>query len=141
MHEKIAYRKQLLYFSVNEIRIEYGDFPILADIKEWSLNYFLLMSAPQGGGEGGAGTMLVQFVPIILIFVIFYLLLIRPQQKKQKEHKQLLAALKKGDKVVTNSGMFGVISSINEEKNLVVLRVADDVKLEFMKSSIAGKVD
>jgi len=85
--------------------------------------------------------MLVSLVPILLIFVIFYLLLIRPQQKRQKEHQRLLAALKKGDKVVTNSGMLGVISSINDEKNIVVLRVDNDVKMEFLKSSIAGKVD
>lgn len=85
--------------------------------------------------------MLVSLVPILLIFVIFYLLLIRPQQKRQKEHQRLLTALKKGDKVVTNSGMFGVISSINDEKNIVVLRVDNDVKMEFLKSSIAGKVD
>jgi preprotein translocase subunit YajC len=95
----------------------------------------------QPSGDGGAGSMIVSLAPILLIFVIFYLLLIRPQQKKQKQHQKLLAALKKGDKVVTNSGLFGEISSINEEKNIVVLRVGDNVKLEFLKSSIAGKVD
>jgi preprotein translocase subunit YajC len=104
------------------------------------LQGLLLMTAPQSG-EGGAGSMLVSLVPLLLIFVIFYLLLIRPQQKKQKEHQKLLTTLKKGDKVVTNSGLFGVISSINDEKNVVVLRVGDEVKLEFMKSSIAGKVE
>jgi preprotein translocase subunit YajC len=101
----------------------------------------MVLMAGQPSGEGGAGSMLVSLAPILLIFVIFYLLLIRPQQKKQKEHRSLLAALKKGDKVVTNSGLFGVISSINDEKNIVVLRVADSVKMEFLKSSIAGKVD
>lgn len=85
--------------------------------------------------------MLVSLGPIILIFVIFYLLLIRPQQKKQKEHQKLLTALKKGDKVVTTSGMFGVISSINDEKSIVVLKVSDEVKVEFTKSSIAGKIE
>jgi preprotein translocase subunit YajC len=95
----------------------------------------------QPSGDGGAGSMLVSLAPIILIFVIFYLLLIRPQQKKSKEHQKLLAALKKGDKVVTNSGLFGIISSLNDEKNIVVLKVADNVKMEFLKSSIAGKVD
>jgi preprotein translocase subunit YajC len=85
--------------------------------------------------------LLATLVPLILIFVIFYLLLIRPQQKRQKEHQKLLAGLKKGDKVVTNSGLFGVISSLNDEKNIVVLKVAEDVKMEFLKSSIAGKVD
>jgi len=104
------------------------------------LQPFILI-AGQPSGEGGAVAMLVSLAPLLLIFVIFYLLLIRPQQKKQKEHQRLLSALKKGDKVVTNSGMFGVISSINEEKNIVVLKVSDEVKLEFLKSSIAGKVE
>jgi preprotein translocase subunit YajC len=99
------------------------------------------MSAQPSGGEGGAGSMLVSLVPIILIFVIFWLLLIRPQQKRQKEHKKLLTELRKGDKVVTNGGMFGVISSLNDEKNLVVLRIAENTKIEILKSSIAGKVD
>ncbi len=85
--------------------------------------------------------MLVSLVPIILIFVIFWLLLIRPQQKKQKEHQKLLTQLRKGDRVVTNGGMFGVISSMNEEKNIVVLRIAEDTKIEILKSSIAGKVE
>lgn len=105
------------------------------------MQYLILMSAQPSGGEGGAGSMLVSLVPIILIFVIFWLLLIRPQQKRQKEHKKLLTELRKGDKVVTNGGMFGVISSLNDEKNLVVLRIAENTKIEILKSSIAGKVD
>jgi preprotein translocase subunit YajC len=103
--------------------------------------HLLMLMTGQPAGEGGAGSMLVSLVPLLLIFVIFYLLLIRPQQKKQKEHQKLLTALKRGDRVVTNSGMFGVIASINDDKNIVVLRVGDDVKLEFLKSSIAGKVE
>lgn len=103
--------------------------------------HLLILMSSQPAGEGGAGSMLVSLVPLLLIFVIFYLLLIRPQQKKQKEHQRLLTALKRGDRVVTNSGMFGVIASINDDKNIVVLRVGDDVKLEFLKSSIAGKVE
>ena len=85
--------------------------------------------------------MLFTLVPFVLIFVIFWLLLIRPQMKKQKEHQKLLAALKKGDRVVTSSGMFGTIASFNEEKNIVVLKVSEDIKLEFLRSSIAGKVE
>lgn len=85
--------------------------------------------------------MLGMLIPFVLIFVIFWLLLIRPQMKKQKEHQKLLAALKKGDRVVTSSGMFGTIASFNEEKNIVVLKVSEDIKLEFLRSSIAGKVE
>jgi preprotein translocase subunit YajC len=106
------------------------------------LSHLLAMAAqPAGGQQGGVAGMLGMLIPFVLIFVIFWLLLIRPQMKKQKEHQKLLAALKKGDRVVTSSGMFGTIASFNEEKNIVVLKVAEDLKLEFLRSSIAGKVE
>jgi len=94
------------------------------------------MSA-QGGQEGGG---LLVWLPWILIFVVFYFLLIRPQQKRQKEHQRLLSTLKKGDRVVTNSGIFGTIVGINDKENIAVLKVAENVKIEFLKTSIAGKV-
>ncbi|MFH1687405.1 MAG: preprotein translocase subunit YajC [bacterium] len=97
----------------------------------------ILMSGGTEGSGGGVFT-LVWFG---LIFVLMYLLLIRPQQKKQKEHKKLLSELAKGDKVVTSGGMFGTIFAIDEDRNLVVLKVGGDVKMEFLKSSIAGKVE
>jgi len=101
--------------------------------------YFpILMSAGGGGDAGGAG--MVQLGFFALIFVVMYLLLIRPQRKKQKEHEQLLKNLKKGDKIVTTSGMFGIIFAIDDERNMVVLKMGE-VKLEFLKSSIAARVD
>jgi preprotein translocase subunit YajC len=95
------------------------------------------MGTQGGGGQGGG---IVAFLPFVAMIVILYLLLIRPQQKRQKEHKIMLSALRKGDKVVTNSGMFGTIVGINEKDNIVVLKVAENVKIEFMRSSIAGRV-
>jgi len=91
-----------------------------------------------GGGQQGGG--LTAFLPLILIVVVFYFLLIRPQTKRQKEHKMLIANLHKGDKVVTSSGIFGTIVGMDEKENKVVLKVAENVKVEFLKSSIAGKV-
>ena len=91
------------------------------------------------GAEGGGGMFTIVWFG--LIFVLMYLLLIRPQRKKQKEHTKLIEELKKGDKVVTSSGMFGVIFAIDEEHGRVVLKIGNDVKLEFLKSSIAAKVD
>jgi len=76
-----------------------------------------------------------------LIFVLMYLLLIRPQRKKQKTHEKLLGELKKGDRVVTSGGMFGTIFAIDDERNRVVLKINDNTRLEFLKSSIAAKVD
>jgi len=93
--------------------------------------------AGQGGQQGGG---ILMWLPWILIFVVFYFLLIRPQQKRQKEHRLLLESLRKGDKVVTSSGMFGTIVGINDKENIVVLKVSENVKIEFLKTSIAGRV-
>ena len=96
-----------------------------------------MAGSPQdGGGSGG----MFQLGFFAIIFVIMYLLLIRPQRKKQKEHEELLKALKKGDKVVTQSGMFGIVFAIDDERNIVVIKVGE-VKFEFLKSSIAAKVE
>jgi preprotein translocase subunit YajC len=92
---------------------------------------------PNGGGSSG----IFMLVWMGLIFVVMYLLLIRPQRKRQKEHDALLKELKKGDRVVTNGGMFGNIFAIDEDRNIVVLKVGEDTKLEFLRSSIAGKAE
>ncbi len=75
--------------------------------------------------------MLLQFLPI---FLIVYLLLIRPQQKRQKETEKMIQQLKKGDRVLTTGGIYGTVVGIDDAKT--VLKVADDVKLEFAKSAI-----
>lgn len=87
-------------------------------------------------GAAPSGSMLTSFLPLILIFVIFYFLLIRPQQKRAKEHRQMLDAIKRGDKVVTSGGIYGVVESV--EPNTVVLKVAENVKVKFGKAYIAG---
>ena len=69
---------------------------------------------PSAGGEGGAGGGLGAMVPLIIMFVIFYFLLIRPQQKKAKDHKNLLGNLRKGDRVITNGGLYGTITAIDQ---------------------------
>lgn len=99
----------------------------------------LFMGDPSAGG--GGGSFLATWGMLIPLFLIMYLLLIRPQRKRQKEHERLLTELKKGDKVVTNSGFFGTIFAINEEKNMVVLKLNEDTKVEILKSSIATKVE
>ena len=78
--------------------------------------------------------MVVLFAPIA---AIFYFMIIRPQQKKQKETEAMLSAVRKGDRVLTVGGVFGtVIGRKGEKDEVVVLKVADDVKMEFSKSSI-----
>jgi preprotein translocase subunit YajC len=93
--------------------------------------------APQTGGQaGGAQDMIVSLLPLILIFVVFYFLLIRPQQKKAKEHRQMLENLKKGDKVITGGGIYGVVESVGN--NTIVLKIAENVKVKFGKGYIAA---
>ncbi len=78
------------------------------------------------------------FVPLILIFLVFYFLLIRPQQKKLKEHQNVLKTLKNGDKVHTNSGIFGVVKSIDTKENTVDLEIASNVVIKILKQSISS---
>jgi preprotein translocase subunit YajC len=74
-------------------------------------------------------------VPFVLIFVIFYFLLILPQQKRQKKLKVMMEALKKGDKVVTSSGLWGTITNLGKET--VTLQVADNAKVKIQRDHIA----
>jgi preprotein translocase subunit YajC len=93
--------------------------------------------SPLGGaGQGGAGGMIGSLIPLVLIFVIFYFLLIRPQQKKAKEHKAMIASLKKGDKIVTSGGIYGVIEAVSA--NTVTVKVSENVKVKFGKAYIAA---
>lgn len=77
-------------------------------------------------------------LPFILMFVILYLLLIRPQQRKHREHQMMLQSLKKGDRVVTTGGFLATVLNIKEKENLVVLRLAENVKVEIQKGAIAA---
>ena len=88
-----------------------------------------------GGGTGSGAGGLLSLVPFVLIFVIFYFLLIRPQQKKQKEQKALLDSLKKGDKVVTTSGIWGTVTNLGKET--VTLQIADNTKIRMQRENVA----
>lgn len=81
---------------------------------------------------------ITQFAPLIFIGVIFYFLLIRPQQKQRKEQQKLIQALKTGDKVITASGIHGMISNVKDRT--VLLKVADNVKIEIDKAAVATVV-
>ena len=82
-----------------------------------------------------SGSGFAQFVPLILIFVIFYFFLIRPQQKKIKEHKLMVAALKRGDEVITSGGVVGKIERvIGDDK--VDVSIAENVTVQVVQSTI-----
>lgn len=82
-----------------------------------------------GGGLGGF------IVPMTLMLVIMYFLMIRPQKKRQADQKRLIDSMKTGDKVVTNAGIHGLISNVKD--TTVIVKVADNVKIEMEKSAIA----
>ena len=88
----------------------------------------------QSGGfaEGGLGLM-----SIILVMVIFYFLLIRPQQKRAKQHKEMLAALKRGDKIVTNGGLTGTIIKAVDDSETIEVEIAKDIKVNVVRTMIA----
>ena len=92
--------------------------------------YTLLQAAPAAQPEGSA---LMSFLPMILIIVVFYFFMIRPQQKRQKEQDKMRSELKKGDKVVTTSGLHAKVSSVKE--NTVMLEI-DNIVAEFEKAAI-----
>ena len=97
----------------------------------------LLQAAPNATSTTGSFVSLI--VTVVLMIGIFYFFLIRPQNKKQKEMEKMLAALKKGDKVVTIGGIHGVVSSTKEKT--IILKVDDNTKLEFNRSAIASVVN
>jgi preprotein translocase subunit YajC len=83
----------------------------------------------------GSGSGFAQFIPLILIFVIFYFFLIRPQQKRAKDHKAMVAALKRGDEVVTSGGIVGRVERILGEDKLDLL-ISENVTVEVVQSTI-----
>jgi preprotein translocase subunit YajC len=88
--------------------------------------------SPAGGGNGGG---IMSVLPLMIgMFAIMYFLIIRPQQKQRKDREALLAAVKKGDRVVTSSGIYGTVVGLSE--HTVTLKVAEQVKLEFERSAI-----
>ncbi len=100
---------------------------------------FLAFAMGGGGGAsgaGGQGSALGAFVPLILMFAIFYFLLIRPQQKKSKQHREMIASLKKGDRVVSSGGLHGTITGISDD--VVTMEIAPKVRVKVSRGSIAG---
>ena len=95
----------------------------------------MLISPAYAQSGGGGGDMLTGLLPIILIFVVFYFLLIRPQQKKAKAHRELVAALRRGDRVVTAGGIMGTVARVTNEQEVVV-EIAEGVRVRMVRSQI-----
>ncbi len=88
-----------------------------------------------GAGQAGAGGLIASLIPLVLIFVVFYFLLIRPQQKRAKEHKTMIENLKKGDKIITSGGMYGVIEAVGT--NTITIKVAENTRVKIGKAYVA----
>ena len=96
----------------------------------------LFVTPAYAQAAGGAGSAFTSFVPLILIFAIMYFLLIRPQQKKVKEHQAMVAALRRGDQVVTQGGVIGKVVKVKDDGEVEV-EIADGVKVRIVQSTIA----
>lgn len=93
--------------------------------------------------QAATGNMLgtaTQFLPLVLIFGVFYLLLIRPQQTKQRELKRQIAAIKRGDRVVTAGGILGIVQRVREGSAEVEIEIAPNVRVQVMRDTITGIV-
>lgn len=91
--------------------------------------------AQTGVGGAGAGGMFTSLMPLVLIFVIFYFLLIVPQRKKQKQHRDMVRNLKKGDRIVTTGGIYGVITNL--KKNYLEVEITSQVKIRVQRSCVS----
>ena len=96
----------------------------------------LIAQAQSASPAAGGPNPIASFVPLILIFIIMYFLLFRPQMRKQKDQQRLVSTLKTGDRVVTASGIHGLISNVKD--TTVILKVADNVKIEIEKSAVTA---
>src|SRR6266487_1201792 len=112
-----------------------GQYRVKAAIDLMSRMFSLLLAqaqtaAPAQNPAGAIGF----FVPFIFIFIIMYFVMFRPQKKRQEQQQRLIASIKTGDRVVTNAGIHGLIANVKE--TTVIVKVADNVKMEMEKSAI-----
>jgi preprotein translocase subunit YajC len=100
--------------------------------------FALFLAQTPAPSPAGAGSGLIGMLPFVFIFVIMYYVMLRPQMRRQKEQAKLVSALKTGDRVVTASGIHGLISNVKE--TTVIVKVADNVKLEIEKTAVTTVV-
>ena len=98
--------------------------------------FFLFLAQAPAPSPAGAGSGLIGMLPFVFIFVIMYYVMLRPQMRRQKEQARLVASLKTGDRVVTASGIHGLISNVKDKT--VIVKVADNVKLEMEKTAVTN---
>lgn len=98
----------------------------------------ILMSMVQAApaGPGGSAGLVMGILPWVLIFVIFYMLMIRPQQRRVKEHQAAVAAIKKGDEIITGGGIRGRVTRVSDDE--LEVEIAQGVKIRVVKSTVSN---
>lgn len=104
-----------------------------------SIAALLAFTTPAFAEGGASASSFTQLIPLILIMLIFWFLLIRPQQKRAKEHRSMVEGLKKGDKVMTNGGIYGSITDVKDD--CIKVEIADGVNIKIQRDSIAALSD
>jgi preprotein translocase subunit YajC len=87
---------------------------------------------------GGSGAFIIQILPIAAIFLVFYFIVIAPANKQRKKTQEMLSSLKKGDRVVTQGGIYGTVQGV--EPDAVYLKIAENVKVKVARSAITGLI-
>lgn len=83
---------------------------------------------------------IASLVPLILVFLIMYFLLIRPQQRKLKEHQAMVAALRRGDQIVTSGGIVGKVTKVKEGENEIEVEIAPGINVRVVRSTVSSVV-
>lgn len=104
------------------------------------LIHSIIAMTPSGTGSQNGGGGFLAFLPMILIFFIMYWLILRPQGKRQKQHKSMLETITKGDQIVTTGGIHGVVLKVNDNTATIIVKVAENVKLELDRGAVARKI-
>jgi preprotein translocase subunit YajC len=97
------------------------------------MDFFISNAYAQDAAATGG---LMSFLPLIVIFAVFYFMLIRPQMKRSKEHRNLVAALAKGDEVITNGGLLGRITDVTD--SFVTVELADNIQVKLQRQAVAN---
>jgi preprotein translocase subunit YajC len=100
----------------------------------------LAMGAPNVGGDGGGAGGLLGMLPMfVMLGLVFWFMIIRPQKKQQDQRKTMLAAVKRGDKIITSGGLFATVKDVKADR--VVATISENIKVEIALSAVSAVVE
>ena len=115
--------------------IQFHGLTIILTLTGVNLMFPFISVAYAQSSDAASGSAFFQFIPLILILGVFWFLIIRPQQKKQKEHQRMVDSLRKGDKVVTNGGIFGTIVKVGDDR--LTLEIASKIQIQLERHQVS----